>query len=128
MTGKTCEGVSGYQCRPLPHVSKISRKAQKWLDRSELLISPIVLLEIQLLAEIGRVKMSSEDVLRKITFELGVKVCDLPFIHVIEAAQTEHRTRDPFDRKVVTHAKANGLAHLVSSDPRIQEVYSRTIW
>ena len=55
-------------------------------------------------------------------------VCDYPFPIVAEIAIGETWTRDPFDRLIVSHAKANGRAALVSSDDLIARHYQNTIW
>jgi PIN domain nuclease of toxin-antitoxin system len=91
---------------------RMSREAHKLIDRAELLISPIVLVEMETLHEIGRFRASSQDILRKLEYETGLRVCDLPFAKVAEVALGEGWTRDPFDRMIVAQAKARGLATL----------------
>ncbi|SNT38681.1 hypothetical protein SAMN05421770_11073 [Granulicella rosea] len=59
---------------------------------------------------------------------MNVRVCDLPFSLVTNLALGEKWTGDPFDRMIVSHAKANGLAVLISSDEKIAENYPRTVW
>lgn len=98
------------------------------IERSELLVSPMVVLELELLYEIKRIKQSARDIQRKVEHELGARICDLPFGDVAEAALDERWTRDPFDRIIVANAKVNGLALLISSDQRIAEHYPRTVW
>jgi PIN domain nuclease of toxin-antitoxin system len=60
--------------------------------------------------------------------ELGARLCDLPFPAIASAALDEKWTRDPFDRLIVAHAKANGFAPLISSDKKIARHYPRTVW
>jgi len=88
----------------------------------------MVLLELELLNEIRRIKYLASDLQSKIEHELGVHVCDLPFAPIASAALYEKWTRDPFDRIIVAHAKINGLAPLISSDEKIAAHYPRTIW
>lgn len=115
--------------------------AQKSLDRltpvaldhlarvpSDRRISPAVLLELQFLREIGRIVLPAADVRRKLEAEFGVEVCNLSFAIVAEAALGESWTRDPFDRLIAAHARANGLSWLVTSDRRIREAYPRAVW
>jgi PIN domain nuclease of toxin-antitoxin system len=109
-------------------LARISGAAQEFLERTELLISPIVLIELEYLHEVNRIKLSSRDIQLKIEHELGVRVCDLPFPLVASVTLDEKWTRDPFDRMIVAQAKANGLAALVSSDEEIAKHYPRTIW
>ncbi|MGA9071613.1 MAG: PIN domain-containing protein [Terracidiphilus sp.] len=109
-------------------VRKVSREAIRLIDRAELLISPMVAFELELLYEIGRVKHSSRDLQSKLAHELGVRVCSLPFAEIVSAALDEGWTRDPFDRMIVANAKANGFAWLLSADEAIASHYPRTVW
>ena len=106
----------------------IGKEACRLIERSELLISPMTLLELELLYEIRRVNHSARDMQRKLEHELGVRVCDLPFAAVAHAALDEKWTRDPFDRMIVAGAKANGFAWLISADEKIAKHYPRTVW
>lgn len=109
-------------------ITRISRKAQDVLEKADLLISPMVLIELEYLYEVNRIKLRSRDVQLKIEHEIGVRICDLSFPVIADVMVDEKWTRDPFDRMIVAHAKANGLAFLVSADEEIAEHYSRTIW
>jgi hypothetical protein len=86
-----------------------------------------VSLELQYLYEIRRTAEPARVVLQALASELGLKVCDLPFPHVIEAALDEGWTRDPFDRLVVAQAKVRD-APLVTKDREIHENYPRAVW
>jgi len=107
---------------------RIGRDAAKLIQRAELLISPMVLVELEYLYEIGRLTLPGKDVLRKLENELGLRLCDQPFADVARAALDEKWTRDAFDRIIVAQAKVNGLAPLISSDEEIAEHYPRTVW
>jgi len=61
-------------------------------------------------------------------YELGLRVCDLSFSRVVDAARDDGWTRDPFDRLIVANAKANGLAYLISADEDIRKNYQRAVW
>lgn len=109
-------------------VNRISGEAQRVIRTADLLMSPMVLLELQYLHEIGRIKLPARDVQLKLAHETPVRVCDLPFPAMAEIAVHEGWTRDPFDRMIVANAKANGLAYLISADEEIASHYPRTIW
>ena len=109
-------------------VGRISSKAQRLLNQADLLISPMVLIELEYLREVNRIRLSSRDILLKVEHEAGVRVCDLAFPLVAEVVVDEKWTRDPFDRTIVAQAKANGLAPLVSSDEEIRRNYPRAVW
>lgn len=109
-------------------LTRIGQKAQSLLEQAELLISPMVLIELEYLYEVHRIKLRARDLQLKIEHEIGVRVCDLPFATVSYVMLDEKWTRDPFDRMIVAQAKANGLAYLVSADEEIAAHYPRTVW
>ncbi len=109
-------------------VSRISTRAQAQIETSDLLLSPMVLLELEYLYELKRIKLAARDIQRKVEHELGIRLCELPFSVIVSAAVDEKWTRDPFDRLIVANAKANGLAPLISADEEIRRHYPRTIW
>ncbi len=108
--------------------ARIGRDAAQLIQRAELLVSPVVLVELEYLYEIGRLTLPAKDILRKLEHELGLRLCDLPFAEVARAALDEKWTRDAFDRIIVAQAKVNGLAPLISADEEIARHYPRTIW
>jgi PIN domain nuclease of toxin-antitoxin system len=107
---------------------RLTLDAQRLIDKADLLISPIVLLELEVLHEVGRVNLPRHDIHRKLEHEIGLRVCTLPFTHVAEVARDEAWTRDPFDRIIVAQAKANQFAYLISADETIAKHYPRTVW
>jgi PIN domain nuclease of toxin-antitoxin system len=109
-------------------LTRVSPRAQQAVEKSDLLISPIVLVELEYLYEVRRIKLPSQDVFVKLQHEIGLRICDLAFPSIATVTVGEKWTRDPFDRIIVAHAKANGLAPLVSADQEIQQHYLRTIW
>ena len=88
----------------------------------------MVSLELEYLHEIGRLQMGAVEIVGKLRREIDLKVCGLPFPDVTAIAIGEKWTRDPFDRVIVAHAKANGLAPLVTSDEGIRANYRNAIW
>jgi PIN domain nuclease of toxin-antitoxin system len=109
-------------------LTRITPTALDSIRNSNLLVSPMVALELAYLHEINRITLTSQDVLLKLRAELGVDVCDLSFPSLIAIAVHEKWTRDPFDRIIVSHAKANGLSPLISPDEAIQKNYIKTVW
>lgn len=109
-------------------LSRITKNALDAIRTSTLRVSPMVTLELAYLNEVKRITLSSQDILLKLRAELGVEVCDVSFSSLIAIAVNEKWTRDPFDRIIVSHAKANGLSPLISSDEAIQKNYVRTVW
>ena len=113
----------------LAHGSRrVGRDAARLIQKAELLVSPMVLVELEYLREIGRLTLPGKDILRKLELEIGLRLCDLPFAEVARSALDEKWTRDPFDRVIVAQARLNGLAALISSDETIAGHYPRTVW
>src|SRR4030095_13731464 len=94
---------------------RIPTTARKAVNESEVLISPMALVELQYLIEIGRFTDPVAQVLEILGRDLGLKVCDLPFPEVARRAVDLSWTRDPFDRLIVSHAHL-GEAPLVTKD------------
>ena len=106
---------------------RLSSAAKEQIGEDELFTSPAAVLELQLLHEIKRPKAAATRVVERLSAEIGLKVCQLPFASVMERALHQSWTRDPFDRLVVAHASANDAA-LVSKDADIRRHYKRSIW
>jgi PIN domain nuclease of toxin-antitoxin system len=97
------------------------------IETADLRISPAVLLEIRLLQEIGRIETGPDDVLPVLQRDIGLTVCPIPFQEVVRAGYEESWTRDPFDRLIVSQAKA-GRGKLITKDRNIRASYGRAIW
>ena len=97
-------------------VERLSGPALDALNQHDLLVSPMVAVELAFLHEIGRSKRVAQDILRQLREQLGLRVCDHSFADVSEAATFEGWTRDPFDRIIVAQAKANGYAPLITAE------------
>jgi PIN domain nuclease of toxin-antitoxin system len=107
---------------------RITPAAMNSIRSSRLLVSPMVALELAYLHEILRLTVTAQDVLLKLKAELDVEMCDSSFPDIINIAVNEKWTRDPFDRIIVSHAKASGLSPLISSDEMIRKNYIKTVW
>ena len=107
---------------------RFSSNTRDLLEATDLVLSPIVMLELEYLYEAKRIKLLARDIQRKLDHELGVRLCELPFAAIASAALDEKWSRDPFDRLIVGNAKANGFAWLISADEEIRKHYPRTVW
>lgn len=110
------------------NLKKLSATAASMAAKSELLISPMVMMELQFLYEIGRIIATPPAVLVKLSAELGVSVCRHPFAAIAETALGETWTRDPFDRVIVAHARSNQAAPLLTKDESIHAHYNHARW
>jgi PIN domain nuclease of toxin-antitoxin system len=108
--------------------AKLSKPAAEGIrEADEILVSPSVVLELQFLHEIKRARTASMKVIERLSAEIGLAICGLPFATVVEHALDQTWTRDPFDRLIVAHARAND-APLITKDERIRQHYRRSIW
>lgn len=97
------------------------------VDGNELLISPIVHLELEYLYEVGKTSKPAASVVDTLARELGLLTCDLPFADVAEVACDHRWTRDPFDRIIVAQAQLRG-APLLTKDSRIRDNFDEAVW
>jgi len=105
----------------------LSLRAKDAINRDELLVSPMVTLELEYLHEIDRLKVRAESVMRSLQGQLGLRVCDLGFPEIVASAVGQRWTRDPFDRLIVAHAVATGRP-LLTRDETIRRHYRRALW
>lgn len=108
-------------------LSEFSSHLQETLAQNPLIISPIVLLELQYLLEIGRIKVGPEKIFKSLEKSVGLKICDLDFNKVVTESIKQTWTRDPFDRLIVAQA-AIKKATLVTKDTTILKHYSKVVW
>lgn len=108
-------------------LNRFSEAALESMEAEELAISPIVLLELQYLRETDRIKSSPRALTNALARTIGLKICDLPFDDVIEAALRQRWTRDPFDRIIVAQAMRKD-AFLLSKDRTILDHYKKAFW
>ena len=101
--------------------------ARRAIEGPQLLASPAAILELELLHEIGRMRMSALEILAALEHDLGLRVCDLSFRAVMECALSEKWGRDPFDRLIVANARALN-AVLVTKDEKIHQHYPLAVW
>lgn len=105
----------------------LSRLARSLIEGNDLLVSPMVGLELQYLFEIERISVEPREILDALARELLLKECDLPFGDVVGASLGESWTRDPFDRLIVGQANLR-QAPLLSKDETIRANYSDAVW
>jgi len=97
------------------------------IDTEELLISPIVELELQYLYELRRTTQPGDVVVDSLEEEIGLARCGLPFAQIVAEALDNGWTRDPFDRIVVAQAQVRRTP-LLTRDTVIRDHYSEAIW
>ena len=85
-------------------------KKYPWLaDRRPWSISPVSLLEIQFLHEIGRLKVDRVALAQALAVDPRFIIDDISLSVLIDSAVAVDWTRDPFDRLLVAHSLARRL-------------------
>jgi len=107
--------------------NKISNKALELIEECELLVSPMVVLELEFLYEIGRLKYQNDAILSSLSESIDLKVCNLPFVTIAKESTKHSWTRDPFDRLIVANAICAN-SQLLSRDRKIGENFEGTVW
>ena len=110
------------------NVARMTPRAMDRIESSELLISAMVMLELEMLCEKGTLQYSASRILSDLNQQIGVSVCQLPMSVIMNSALQIKWTRDPGDRIIVANAVACNEALLVTSDRRIHELYPNAIW
>ena len=106
---------------------RIPAPVRQRLDEAELFVSPMVRLELSLLAEIGRVRLPAEAVLSTLRRDLDLHVEESGWVRGAEIADHLSWTRDPFDRLIVAHAIAFA-APLCTRDRHLRDHYRAAFW
>lgn len=97
------------------------------LEENDLLISPIVSLEIQYLFETGKIKASANTIVNDLYARIGLNFCRQDFEKIIAQSLHESWTRDPFDRIIVGQARLGNLP-LMTKDESIRKNYKKATW
>ena len=108
-------------------LKKFPKNLRFMMAKSELLISPMVILELTYLYEIKRVQEPSAKVIDTLSKDIDLTICDLPYSQVITEAIQQTWTRDPFARIIVGQAAVT-QSILVSNDENILNNYAYAIW
>lgn len=108
---------------------KLTTKAATAINESEsLLISPIVLLELEYLYERGKIAVPGADVISHLGMLIDLQICRVRMTRVVQYALSLKWTRDPFDRIIVAQAGAAGNIALVTADEQIRKNYPKALW
>jgi PIN domain nuclease of toxin-antitoxin system len=108
-------------------VNKLPKIARQTIDDSDLLVSPMVRLELQYLHEIKRSKQPAGSILSDLQAQIGLTVCDLPFDQIVRKASEFTWTRDPFDRVIVAQSACRNL-RLLTKDRGIRNHTALAFW
>jgi PIN domain nuclease of toxin-antitoxin system len=108
-------------------LEKIPRRIQALIERSRLGCSPMAVLELQYLHEIGRVKAKADVIANDLRDRIGLSVSNSSFANVVTAAAQQSWTRDPFDRLIAAQALIE-RAELVTADEQMRSHVAHAVW
>ena len=107
------------------NVTRLTQRAMDQIESSDLLVSAMVMLELEMLYEKGALNYPASQILSDLSQQIGLSVCQLPMSVIINSALPIKWTRDSGDRIIVANAVAFNEAPLLTSDRRIHEHYQR---
>jgi PIN domain nuclease of toxin-antitoxin system len=108
-------------------IEKLSEQAKELINDHEVIISPVVRLELQYLFEIQRVTDEANNIIFDLSDRIGLKMCDKSLNTIVSSALELSWTRDPFDRIIVANATVNHNI-LLTKDQNILENYEKAMW
>ncbi len=108
-------------------VERFSDAARAVLEDDDLVISPIVELELTYLHEIGRLAVGGPSIASDLRERIGLAGSSQQVAAVVAASDQLSWTRDPFDRLIVGDAMAAGC-RLLTKDATIREHFPLAVW
>ncbi|KIM08635.1 MAG: hypothetical protein KU38_09620 [Sulfurovum sp. FS08-3] len=108
-------------------MDNFSPKAIDLIENRELLVSPMVLLELEYLHEIGRLNYNSNEIVSFLKESIGIKISSIPFEKIAIESIKHSWTRDPFDRIIVANASYEDK-ELLTRDRKITQYYKKSLW
>ena len=106
---------------------RISRLGRELIESSDLLVSPMVLLELEYLFETGRTSARAAEVYDYLHHTIQIGVCSKPFAAVARKSIGMKWTRDPFD-SLITAQAALDESPLLTKDDTIRAHYPEAVW
>lgn len=97
------------------------------IEKEDLVISPMVELEIEYLFEIKKITERSAVIIDYMRRQIGLTISDTPFSKVAKRAALLKWTRDPFDRLITAQADIHA-ASLLTKDGSIHTHYPKAVW
>lgn len=109
------------------YVQQLSDIAKQTIEANDLTISPMVVLEVSYLYEIGRLKDPASIIMNDLYDRIGLTVDTTSFPLVVDNAVQIQWTRDPFDRLITAQAAVYQNT-LLTKDDVILRNYSKALW
>jgi len=109
------------------NIENFSPKAIDLIENRELFVSPMVLLELEYLHEIGRLNYNSHEIVSFLKESIDIKISQISFEKIALESIKHSWTRDPFDRIIVANASYEDL-ELLTKDRKITQHYKKSVW
>ena len=100
---------------------KFSPSETRVIEAGALRISPMVLLELQYLYEVGKILQEPNSIFPSLATDIGLQVSTTAFTRIAEHACSLSWTRDPFDRLIVAEVLLFPQAQLITRDRLIRQ-------
>lgn len=101
------------------------------MEAADLVVSPLVRLEMDLLHERGKIASPAGDLIDKVVVEVGIREDPTPLSRIVMAAITPRKQwhiGDPYDRLILAAAVAN-QARLATKDGPLRAAFPDiTVW
>lgn len=108
-------------------INRLSAKVRELINSQQVAISPMVVLELEYLHEIGRIKCSAQDIVDELSRSIGLMVLEVDYFHVVKQALKLKWTRDTFDRLICATALLKQQP-LITKDQNILENFRLANW
>ena len=112
-------------------INRVPAALLERMEPADLVLSPIVRLELDLLHERKKIATAASDIIDKVAVEVGVREDTTSLARVVMAAVTPKRSwhnGDPYDRLILSAAIA-GQALLVTKDVALRSAFpDLTLW
>jgi PIN domain nuclease of toxin-antitoxin system len=105
----------------------LTPRALESIEKHDLLISPMVALELRYLFETNRINQQPHTIIKELARATGLALCALPFDKIVAEACRLHWTRDPFDRIIAANASLRKTP-LLTKDRSILSHYKWAFW
>ena len=108
-------------------LDRLSPFASERIEAEDVVISPMVVLELTYLHEIERLLVDAPVIIESLEAAIGLRVCTLPFHRLVMEAASQKWTRDPFDRIIVANAVC-AQSPLLTKDRQILQHCQSAVW
>lgn len=101
------------------------------METADLVVSPVVRLELDLLHERGKIASPASDVIDKVVVEVGIREDDTPLSRIVMAAiapRKQWHNGDPYDRLIISAAIANRSLLVTKDGPMRTAFPDLTVW